>query len=319
MTNNFNLDDVRGLDLNLLVVFASVVRHGSVKRAADDLRLGSSAVSMALSRLRLVVGDQLFVRTRAGVEPTEVALEMYRRVVPGLEQIAGAVRPRGSFDPHASDRRFRVGLSDDLEATVLPALLERVRSQGPKLSVVVRGVDYKTATARLEDGYVDVVLGAHPTDGAARYCALTVYEEDFVVVASARLNLPAQLDLETYLGLQHCLVSASGQPWGIVDTVLAAIGAARNVTITLERFLAVPFILERTGAAVTMPRRAATMLSEQLRLDLRELPFPSPKFPVGLSWHKRTDSDSGHHWFRTQVCETIAQMNERRDAAGVRS
>src|SRR5882757_1885722 len=66
----FNLIDLRRVDLNLLVVFETVFRERSVKRAAARLFVGQSAVSMALSRLRELFEDELFVKVATGVEPT---------------------------------------------------------------------------------------------------------------------------------------------------------------------------------------------------------------------------------------------------------
>ena len=55
------------LDMNLLRVFDAVYRTGSVSRASDDLGLSQPATSQAISRLRLVLKDALFVRVQGGV------------------------------------------------------------------------------------------------------------------------------------------------------------------------------------------------------------------------------------------------------------
>jgi len=70
----FSEADLRRLDLNLLLVFAALMRERSVRRAANRLYLGPPAVSMALARLRETVGDPLFVRANAGMQPTPRAL-----------------------------------------------------------------------------------------------------------------------------------------------------------------------------------------------------------------------------------------------------
>jgi hypothetical protein len=55
----FNL---RSLDLNLLTVFEAIYELGNVSNAADRLALSQPATSHALSRLRKVCRDELFVR-----------------------------------------------------------------------------------------------------------------------------------------------------------------------------------------------------------------------------------------------------------------
>ena len=56
--------NLRGVDLNLLVVLEALLRTSSVTTAARELGLSQSAASHALKRLRKVLGDPLLVRSR---------------------------------------------------------------------------------------------------------------------------------------------------------------------------------------------------------------------------------------------------------------
>ena len=61
-------------DLNLLRVFDAVMEERNVTAAAARLGQSQSTVSAALVRLREAFGDELFLRARYGVVPTERAL-----------------------------------------------------------------------------------------------------------------------------------------------------------------------------------------------------------------------------------------------------
>ncbi len=78
---------LRDYDLNLLTVFDSVMKLGSVSKAADKLGMTSAAVSQNLSRLREQVGDPLFIRQGRGLQPTQYALNMHKHVAEGLSAI----------------------------------------------------------------------------------------------------------------------------------------------------------------------------------------------------------------------------------------
>src|ERR1700756_5050152 len=54
--------NLRALDLNLLVALESLLEEASVGRAADRVALSQPAMSHALKRLRLLLGDPLLVR-----------------------------------------------------------------------------------------------------------------------------------------------------------------------------------------------------------------------------------------------------------------
>src|SRR5262245_21963722 len=105
--------DLERMDINLLVVLATLMRERSVTRAATVLRRGQPAVSHSLRRLRALLGDPLFIRAGRAIEPTARAIELHAQVAPALEALAGAVRATRSFDPTVAAPTFRLGLTDD--------------------------------------------------------------------------------------------------------------------------------------------------------------------------------------------------------------
>lgn len=83
---------MRNLDLNLLRVFDAIIREKNVLRASELVNLSPSAVSHALSRLRALLNDELFVRMTNGMEPTVRALEMAPLVRDALVAIERGLR-----------------------------------------------------------------------------------------------------------------------------------------------------------------------------------------------------------------------------------
>ena len=68
--------NLRDIDLNLLVVFQQLHKERRVATVAENLGLTQPAVSNALSRLRKMLGDELFLRTGRGMEPTPYAAQL---------------------------------------------------------------------------------------------------------------------------------------------------------------------------------------------------------------------------------------------------
>ena len=68
--------DLRQIDLNLLVIFNQLLRDRRVSSTAEKLGLSQPAVSNALKRLRVLLKDDLFVRTSRGMEPTPYAMHL---------------------------------------------------------------------------------------------------------------------------------------------------------------------------------------------------------------------------------------------------
>src|SRR5262245_26154859 len=117
--------NLRAVDLNLLVVFDAVMAERRVTKAAERLRLTQPAVSHALSRLRRLFKDPLFVRTPAGLEPTPTAAWLGGRISAVLSEIGVILTRDEQFQPAQSNRRFTVGMSDYAAFVFLPELTRR--------------------------------------------------------------------------------------------------------------------------------------------------------------------------------------------------
>ena len=76
-----NRNDLRRVDLNLLVIFETLMFEKNLTRAAEKLFLGQPAVSAALARLRDLFDDPLLVRNGRTFEPTARALAILKRCV----------------------------------------------------------------------------------------------------------------------------------------------------------------------------------------------------------------------------------------------
>ena len=82
-----------GADLNLLVLFETVLEERNVGRAAARLNLSASAISHGLGRLRQLLNDPLFLRTPKGVVPTARGMELADRAPCARPQLC---RPPGN-------------------------------------------------------------------------------------------------------------------------------------------------------------------------------------------------------------------------------
>ncbi|MBR8657846.1 LysR family transcriptional regulator, partial [Achromobacter sp. Marseille-Q0513] len=85
------------MDLNLFVVFEAIYNKRNLTRAADILNITQPAVSNALSRMRRVMNDSLFVSSPAGMMPTPVAENIIGRVREALRLLDTSVREGDVF------------------------------------------------------------------------------------------------------------------------------------------------------------------------------------------------------------------------------
>src|SRR5258708_25420450 len=107
------------IDLNLLVVFDAIMRDRSVTRAGQRLGLSQPAMSHALTRLRHMLKDELFVRSPNGMMPTPWAEELATPIRIALDGLQQSLEPV-QFEPSKATATFRIAV-DNYAAIVLVA------------------------------------------------------------------------------------------------------------------------------------------------------------------------------------------------------
>src|SRR5436309_288049 len=118
------MDDLRRIDLNLLLTLHALLTEQHVTRAAVRLHKSQPAVSHALAQLRDIFDDPLLVRRENGLTLTARARDLLGPLDDALGQLNGLVG-ESTFDAAHARRCFRLALSDYGARSVLPALMRR--------------------------------------------------------------------------------------------------------------------------------------------------------------------------------------------------
>ena len=148
--------ELQDLDLNLLLVFAELVREKSVSKAAQNLGMSQPGMSNALSRLRTLLGDDLLLRTGRGMEPTPYAERLAGPLNEALRLIHGVVNMEMDFDPATSDRSFTIAMTDIGEIDFLPNLMRGLARTAPQVSLSTVRKAASNLKDDLETGTVDL-------------------------------------------------------------------------------------------------------------------------------------------------------------------
>lgn len=295
-------NDIKRMDLNLLLVLHVLLEEGNVTRTAERLYLGQPAISGALSRLRESFGDPLFIRTPKGMRPTARAVELGERFRPFLQELHRELQGPPSFDPATSERLFHVGMSDALEVTLMPALLRCLSREAPGVRVIAHQTDTQRGPAMLEAKEIELAVGVF--DQAPSWQRREpLLDWHFVCLHDpARIALPAEgLTLPSYLAHPHLLTSFSASLTGFIDERLAELGEKRRVIFSSRNFSTLAFMLKEMPAFTTMPSYIARIWRDGLGLEINELPFPVPEFSVSLLWSAADDLDPGLVWLRDRL------------------
>ena len=299
--------NITRIDLNLLLVFDAVARNRSVTAAAGQLSLSQPAVSHALNRLRVLVGDPLFVRSRAGLVATPRAAAMIHPVGRLIDAAHGVLAHR-EFDPVTTTQTYRVAASDYSMLTVVPKLVELLRSRAPGSNLEVHNVSERTLSC-LETGEIDIAFWGD-TVPTSPFLGRTLFRETFIGLICANHPLAKKarrrkIAITDYLAFPHMRVSFGSPRPSPVDVALAERGLQRKVAVVTPNFASNVASLPGSDLILSIPRRLVSE-ADTRRIVTFALPLVVPAYAYSVIWHKRTEADRSLQWLR----EGIADMFE---------
>lgn len=300
--------DVTAVDLNLLVALDALLTERSVTRAGRRIGLSQPAMSAALARLRALFSDPLFIRTRAGMAPTQRALA----IASPLQEVLSKVRvvlATQAFDPAVARAAFQLATGDYGELVILPALHAALARRAPRATLRVKPIsDPKEQLAQLGEGAVDLMIAPMLRAGGGVEVA-DLFSEDFVcVLRRSHPALRSRLTLKSFSRLRHLLVSPEGQGVALVDHVLSKAALSREIALRIPHFLVAPALVASSDMVATLPRRVIARSSMSDRLKTFKPPFEARTFTMVAAWHARRLEEPAVRWFRDLVVEVAATL-----------
>ncbi|WP_271411512.1 LysR family transcriptional regulator [Pseudomonas sp. Q1-7] len=295
-----NRNDLRRLDMNLLVIFESLMIERNLTRVGEKLFITQSTVSAALGRLRDLFDDPLLVRSGRSMEPTSRALHILEELRPAMDVISSAVSRAKTFDPVSSSNIFRLGLSDDAEFGLFPALLAKLQEEAPNIVVVVRRANYLLIPSLLSSGEITVGV-SYTTDLPAN--AKRRKLRDIGVKVLRADNRPGALTLEEYCARPHVMVSFSGDLSGAIDLDLERIGRSRRVVLAVPQFGSLRALLRNTEMIATVPDYAACTLVQDSCLRAEDAPLEIRPAELSMVWSSAHDNDPAERWLRERMIQ----------------
>ncbi|WP_338762881.1 LysR family transcriptional regulator [Massilia sp. METH4] len=291
------MDELRRIDLNLLLTLHALLAEKHVTRAALRLHKSQPAVSHALAQLRDHFDDPLLVRREGRMALTGRAQALIDPLAEALGTLNGLLSAR-QFDPAAERRRFRLTLSDYSSRIILPPLVRYVRRHAPGIDLAISQASRDAMLAQLVDGEVDVALGIFP-DRPETIHVQDLFSEEFVSLAD-RATLPAKggLTLEQFLARPHVKLALRPDSYDEIEKALGELGLQRHIAVALPHWSAAVELIAGTDLILTAASRTTGAMQPHKALRRFKPPFALPSFSYQQAWHARREDDPGHRWLR---------------------
>jgi DNA-binding transcriptional LysR family regulator len=241
----------RRLKLRDLHVFSTVVQHGSMAKAAQQLGVSQPAVSEVIADLEQAIGVRLLDRSARGIEPTIYGGALLKRSAAVFDELRQSIRDIEFLsDPTVGE--VRIACTESVWYTLLPEIILRFTTQHPRVAVHVDLADSSkdfVGTALRERKY-DCILQRVPAFLLNQHAAddLNVewlFDETMIAAAGAHTKWARRRKID--------LAELIDEPWtfGAADT--------GNGALAEESFRA-------RGLRVPKPKVAATSITLRARL-----------------------------------------------------
>jgi DNA-binding transcriptional LysR family regulator len=304
---------MRPQELNLLMVFDAIMTERSITRAAHRLSMTQPAVSNAVSRMRLVWKDELFVKNGRNIQPTLHAQNLWDQVREPLISLTEAVDPK-SFNPATAKRTFRVAVNDIVVDMAWAELRCTIEKEAPGINIHAVPYTIVNTNQVLEDAEVDMVIGVTGVISNT-FRADFLFSPIYICIMNHEHPLAkADLSLQEFAAADHLLVSLSGDITGYTDQVLLQHGLSRRVAVTVNHFSSVADLIQRSNLICVIP--VSAVAKEIIAGDIAATMPPIEIMPQQISaiWHKRQDKDQGLIWLREHFKRIISQTVELENA-----
>ena len=306
--NDNLLRKMNSVNLNLMLIFYTLYRERHLTKAAEKLCLSQPAVSHSLKKLRRIFDDELFIKTADGMKPTPTAVQIDVAIEKGLFYFEQAISINCEFDQESSKRQFKIGLTDYMNQSVLPYLLEHAINHAPDISFSILPVKL----ARIEESEnlirsMDLDIAIAQLEYLPQSQSYDFLFEDRIgcIADSNRYGMSDSISINDFIDNPHIVMSHREDLPSLINETLDRLELKRKVIARTPHITPLARALQATNLICTITEKASKAICPGTSLRFYSLPFELNPFKVCLLWDIRKDKDPGIRWLRRLLMESM--------------
>lgn len=264
------------IDFNSLVVLNAVLECKSVTIAAKQLSTSPSSVTYAINKLRKITVNPIFTRSKTGVKPTTLAIELNERYKKALALICDGLGLEN--EPHESkfNKTITVSTYTFLELWLsLSAFKSGSVLENTALSFTTHPISNDERLARLRNREVDIDIGAQlPNDSSI--ISFRLYNSRYKAMASRNHStIQDKLTLEDWANNMHVTWSRVKDDTFTLLGDSAAIDELINRKVGVMSYSALNMLVlcAESDYLMLVPEYFENFASQILPVKTFELPF----------------------------------------------
>ena len=269
------------MNFRQLKYFVGVVDAGNMTRAADQLHVAQTALSMQMRQLEEQLGVALLTRHSRGVDPTKAGSQLYQRA---REIIALVERTQAEISAVGKDtsESIRLGTTPALMPLVGPDLTLHVREHLPQVTLGLVEEMSHELVKRLDAGGLDFIL-CYDVPDLPTVSRTALLQDDLVLVTQAAGRSGAPVALADALDETLVMPEEGDSVRAAVVKAAADLGLDLKVTYQIRSISAMRALAVRGAASAILPFASVVEDVRAGRLDARPIAMPSIKRTLYLA------------------------------------
>lgn len=269
------------MNLRRLKYFVKIVDIGSLTQAAEVLHIAQPALSQQVATLENELDQQLLIRTKRGVTPTDAGKILYahaRTILRQCEQAQTAVINAGQ----ALAGQVSIGLAPGTAASSLTMpLLQTVREQFPDVLVYLHENSGASLNEKVMSGQLDMAVLYDRSPAAGITSIPLMKEELYLVGASAcpgqTIDLTDVADMNLFLPRDYSAVRKR------VDEAFSLRRLSARIIGEIESIATLTAAVSSGMGATVLPESAARALVSSTNAWMARITSPALNLPLSLN------------------------------------
>lgn len=187
---------LNGIDLNKLVIFSTVAKHGGYRGASEELSLTRSAISQAITNLESLLGKQLFNRVGARLRLTESAEKLFHELTVHHQNLQTSLATFTQKN-NSLTGQLRIGAYLEFTKSKLMPVVEEYMLANPHVQLKFIFESPSRIHSLLENDRIDLSVSIFPHRNSKSIESRKLCQEELVLIG--RSDLVSQQPKRTLL------------------------------------------------------------------------------------------------------------------------
>lgn len=269
------------VDTKKLRMFVTVIKEGSMRRAADTLFLTPSAISHGIKSLEESLNTVLIDRSGAQIGATTVGQQFFTVAEDILSRLDSVTERFSDGGNKTEQQQLHIGLTNTACSYILPGIVREFRESCPDVALKLEIGDTDYLINLLNDRKVDIAIA--PIQRDYDTFEQTVIGEDelvYIVPPAHDWAINDKLDRSSLAEQRIIMPAISSNTYNLIDARYREFRLPLNPFIELNNENAIKELVSLNMGTGIIPSWIARNEIKKGRLHA----FPMPKRPLRRRW-----------------------------------